>query len=64
MRAILGVLQHAQVVLGIDRKIKKVVRKTYTEKRKICLQKDEIKKQLKEKDIELVEVMFELEFFR
>ena len=53
-----GVL-HAVVIADIDkRKIRKVVRKTYAERRKITLLKDvKIRKQIEEKVIKLVDVV-------
>ena len=58
MKAILGELQHGLVIADIDKKkIRKVVRKTCAERRKIRLLKDvKSRKQFKKKVIELVDV--------
>ena len=57
VKAIPGQFQHALVVADMDeKKIKNVVRKTYTERRKISLLKDvKIVKQYEEKAIELAD---------
>ena len=58
MKAIPGEFQHALVIADIDkRKIRKVVRKTCAERRKITLLKDvKIRRRLLEKVTELVDV--------
>ena len=58
MKTIPGEFQHALVIADIDKmKIRNVVRKTFTERRKITLLKDvKIKKPFEEKVIELVDV--------
>ena len=58
VKKIPGELQHVLVIADIDKKnIRKVVRKTYNERRKISLLKYvKIRKQLEEKVIELVDV--------
>ena len=57
MKAIPGEFQHALVMADIDkRKIRKVVRKTCTERRKISLLKDvKIRKRFEEKVTKLVD---------
>ena len=58
MKAIHGEFLHALVIVDIDkRKIRKVVRKTYAERRQISLLKDvKIGKRFEEKVTELVDV--------
>ena len=58
MKAIPGEFQHALVIVDIDKKkIRKVVRKTCVERRKISLLKDvKIRKRHEEKVIKLVDV--------
>ena len=58
VKAIPGLFEHALVIADIDkRKIRKVVRKTCAEKRKISLLKDvKIRKQFEEKVIKLADV--------
>ena len=58
VKAIPGAFQYALVIADIDmRKIRKVVRKTCAERRKITLLKDvKIRKQYEEKVTELVDV--------
>ena len=58
MKAIPGEFQHALVIADIDkRKIRKVVRKTCAERRKITLLKDEeIRKGIEEKVTESIDV--------
>ena len=58
MKAIPGEFHHPLVIADTDRKnIKYVVRKTYTERRKVSLLKDlKIRKRIEEKVIKLVDV--------